>query len=104
MNGRSLLAATLAVTLGGCFAPAPTVIVDLEDDKIIVQGDANTEFEEIVAEATEGCAIHGRKPVPISESCAGETFCHTSCNQSGGCFTACGDGCDVKHHLFACTE
>ena len=89
--------------LGGCFPPAATVIVDLQEDKVVVQGDADTEFKEIVAEATEGCALHGRKPVAISESCAGGQSCMTNC-YSWGCSTSCSEDCDIKHHLFACTH
>ena len=100
---RQWIAAALFV-LGGCTTPAPTVITDLEDDKVIIQAVATTAFEQILDKATEGCAIHGRKPVPISESCAGESSCHTRCYQWMGCSTTCSKDCWVKHHLFACTD
>ena len=94
-----------ALLLGGCATtPVPTVIVDLQQDKVVVQGDSSTEFEEIVAKAREGCLLHGRKPVPISETCAGGTSCHTYCYSSTSCTTTCEEDCDTKHHLFACTE
>ena len=93
-----------ALILAGCFPLAPTVIVDLDRDKVVVQGDAGTEFEEIATQAKEGCALHRRKAVAISESCAGGQRCYTNCSTYGGCYTNCSEDCDIKHHLFACTE
>ena len=92
-----------ALILGGCFAPAPTIIVELEQDRVVVQSDANAPFTEIEAEATDGCELHGRNAVAISESCAGGQSCYTSCH-TYGCSTSCSEDCDIKHHLFACTE
>ena len=72
-----------AAALGGCAAPA--VISDLEDDKVIVQGNQHTSQEDVAKKAAEGCAVHGRKAVPISQWCAGSY-------------------CSVKRHLFACKK
>ena len=95
----------IAPLLGACSTtPAPTVIVDLQHDKVIVQSDSSTLPEDIVGKAAEGCAIHGRKPVPISETCAGGTSCNTYCYSSTSCITTCDEDCGTKHHLFACTE
>ena len=66
-----------AMLSAGC-TPVPTVIVDLEEDKVVIQADAVTAFDEIKSMAAEGCALHHRKPIAISASCAGRSSCYTS--------------------------
>ena len=67
-----LIAAILtALLLTGCMS-TPAVILDLEEDKVIVQGGLGTTQESIQQEAVRGCAIHGRRPVAINQMCLDE--------------------------------
>lgn len=64
-----LLALAGTAVLIGCVTRA--VISDLEEDKVVV--DATGRDRNVIdAEATKGCAIHGRLPVPISSRCLDE--------------------------------
>ena len=44
----------------GCVAKPP-VIVDLEQDKVVIEGGMRTSKEALIAKAEEGCAIHGKQ-------------------------------------------
>lgn len=63
---RALGALVLPVLLAGCATQA--VVADLTTDRVIVQA-IGTDMEVIGAQARQGCAIHGRTPVPISHRC-----------------------------------
>ena len=96
-----------AIVIGGC-SSTPPVIVDLQHDKVVVQEQMLTDIDQIAAKAAEGCALHNRKGVPVSVSCAGGSSCSTSCAPTWGygetsCVTTCSEGCWTRHHLFACT-
>ncbi len=80
---RLAIVIVCALAAGGCAAPA--VIADLETDKVIVQGNEYTDEDAIAAKAAEGCAVHGRKAVPVSKWCTGAY-------------------CSAKRFLFACKQ
>jgi len=65
--GRSLSIVGFCL-LAGCAAPA--VISDINDSAVKVQGNAYTPFEEITAEANQGCGHYNKSAVPISRACA----------------------------------
>jgi len=67
----------------GC---APALIVDLEDDKVIVQAGSSIKDSEVLAKAREGCSIHGRRPVPVGSMQCLDQYCLTA------------------RHLFACKQ
>jgi hypothetical protein len=68
---KIVFALLAAVCIAGCSTTA--VISDLQTDKVIVQADGNN-LSVIEAEARRGCAIHNRRPVPISHRCL-DHFC-----------------------------
>ena len=70
----------IVVALSGCATRA--VISDLEEDKVKVQATGN-DMSVIMAEASNGCSIHDRKPISISNRCL-DNYCVT------------------KEYLFAC--
>ena len=83
MSNPTIVLAVFAVLVAAACRPAPPVIADLEQDKVIIQGGLGTTIESIRAEARRGCAIHDRTPVAINESCLD-------------------DYCIRKQYLFAC--
>ena len=97
-----LCLAVAIVVIAGCAPPGPTMIVDLQADKVLVAADDSTPAAEVAAVAIEGCGLHGRRPEPLSASCAGGQSCSTTCNAYVGCFTTCAESCARKHYLFAC--
>ena len=83
---RSLMTAfAAALALAGCAAPAPAVIADIEEDKVIVESGFGTSDAAVVARAAEGCALHERVAYPVSRRCM-DQYCYR------------------VHHLFACLE
>ena len=66
MKFPNVAAAGLLVpaALVGCATPA--VITAINSDSVEVQQDTFTPIEEVHAEATRGCAIYNREPVPLS--------------------------------------
>lgn len=63
---RLVMCATLLMTTAACGTTA--VISDLEEDKVKVQADGDDQSV-INAEASRGCAVHGRQPQRISYIC-----------------------------------
>ncbi len=100
---RSSVAAILAIgviSLAGCKTVVPLAIVDLQTDKVVIQGGDDEDDTAVVAKAREGCSVHGRIPLYLSEGrhCSG-----TACFSSG--YSAfCSPASCVMHHLFACIE
>jgi len=80
--GVQLIAVAACLSIVGCAVPA--VIADIEHDKVIVQAhEFMTDPAAVQAEAERGCALHGRRAVPISTRPAGNF---------------------VELHLFACHD
>jgi hypothetical protein len=63
------VALALASTLGACAAPA--VIADISDSSVRVQGNQYTENDAYMTEASRGCELYGKTPVPLSETRTG---------------------------------
>lgn len=99
-----------ALSFAGCKTVVPLAIVDLQADKVIVQAGDDEAPAVVEEKAREGCALHGRVPLYLSErqSC-GSTVCFTGAsyivgNQVLGGNTFCGPSDCVMHHLFACVR
>ena len=83
MRYLGTVTAVAIATVGAGCASTPAVIADLEEDKVIVQKGLGTSDHEILAKAKEGCALHGRIPIPLSKVCLDQY-------------------CFEENHLFAC--
>lgn len=104
------LSGMLVACAGGQTLPASytSAALDLEEDKAVIQTttedhlnllfgkspDVNVARESANQEATRVCALHGRIPVPISESCQ-------DWEENIGMFQK---GCRTHRFLFACQD
>jgi len=107
------VAALLAVgviSLTGCKTVVPLAIVDLQTDKVVIQAGEDESATAVADKAREGCSIHGRVPLYLSErKQCGSTVCFTGAsyvvgNQVMGGNTFCGPADCAMHHLFACVR
>jgi hypothetical protein len=79
---RTALLLCPPLALAACAPHA--AIIDLEDDKVLVEASGDDEAL-VVEEARRGCAIHGRIAVPLSSWCLDAV-------------------CSHAHYLFACRK
>lgn len=112
---RNICAAAFCLLLIGCEA-VPPYIVDLQHDKVVVDpgeddyGNPN-DLAAVLAEAQRGCAVHGRKAVPISvrsEVTGWYTTSRPIYNYSTGQQIGSAPGIRIPltadRHLFACVD